>query len=569
MNTSSLLIAGIVYFAFAYIVYGRVLEKIFRVDKSRKCPAERMADGIDYVKTNPMVLFGHHFASIAGAGPIVGPVLAAKYGWVPAVVWILLGCVFIGAMHDFAAMYLSVRHDGRSVAYVVEKELGYWGRQIFLVFCLVLLVLVVAVFTDQVANSFLNTPSVATSSILFIVLAPIMGCVLKNKLLDLLEASLIFVPLTFLCIWLGTLFPCDLPALLGVSVSQARIVWYLILLYYAFIASTIPVWFMLQPRDYLNSFLLYAMMIVGVAGVIAARATLTMPTIVIPEGGSVIPDVFPLLFVTIACGACSGFHSLVASGTSSKQIANEKDIRRVGYGGMLVEGVLAIIAICSVCYLSAENYATLASQTHNAAPTMFAMGVGHFAEALGIPSYIGSTFIVLTISAFILTSLDTGTRLARFLWQELVMPSEKMPAVNSADAPQRPIGRGRAFLGNRWTGTIAIIVLAFLMLCTGESVRMWPVFGAANQLLAAMTLLTVTLFLLRKRYPWLFAMLPMLFMWVVSVFALANLMQANWEKNKYLSCIAILLLVMAVILAVLAVKRLLNARKSGQDVPAP
>ena len=551
MNTAVLLVASVVYFALAYFLYGRFLNRRFGVDPSRPTPAHTDADGIDYAAAKPMVLFGHHFASIAGAGPIVGPVLAARYGWLPALCWILVGCVFIGAMHDFAAMFLSVRNRGRSIAYVIEKEVGYAGRQVFIFFCLATLVLVVTVFTQQVAATFITTPSVATASILFIFLAPIFGVILNRKLLSLLEASLIFVPLTFLLIWVGTLIPLDLTKLLGIDAKQAKVVWTLILLYYAFIASTIPVWFLLQPRDYLNSFLLYAMMILGIGGAVAARETIQLPAVHLADGARLVPDVLPLLFVTIACGACSGFHALVASGTSSKQINSEKDIRIVGYGGMLLEGVLAVIAICSVGYLSAGDFQSLFISSGKAAPVMFASGVGHFVSKLGIPAQAGMTFITLAISAFILTSLDTATRLARFLWQELILPRA---ADQENGKPVAAPGPVLAVLSNRWFSTIAIVLLALLMAFSGESDKIWPVFGSANQLLAAMTLLAITLYLFRHRSPILFTLLPMLFMGVISVWALVNLLIKNAAKNHLLFVIGLFLLLMAGVLAALAVK---------------
>ncbi len=560
MNTVVLLAGTIVYFAFAYFFYGKFLNRTFGVDKNRICPSKALEDGTDYVPTNSMVLFGHHFASIAGAGPIVGPILAAKYGWLPAMMWILLGCVFVGAMHDFAALFLSVRNDGRSVAYIIEKELGYWGRQIFIIFCLAALVLVVTVFTGQVADSFVNSPEVATASILFILTAPVFGVILKQKLLSLLEGTLIFVPLTFLMIWVGTLLPCDLCDLLNVSPERARVIWMLVLLYYAFIASTIPVWFLLQPRDYLNSFLLYGMMFIGVAGIFAARSEVLLPAVNLEEGAKLIPNVLPLLFVTIACGACSGFHSLVASGTSSKQIANEGDIRLIGYGSMLLEGVLAVVAICAVGYLSTPELQQLFVKTKSAAPIMFAQGVGHFAEALGIPYNIGSTFIALAISAFILTSLDTATRLARFLWQELIMPRTALSDTeNSATLKPAPEpGWLAKACSNRWVSTIAIVVLALVMATSGETASIWPVFGSANQLLAAMTLLGVTLFLFRNKKPWLFAMLPMLFMLVIAIWALINLLSNSCGKNWLLFIIGCVLLTMAGMLCILAVRALLK-----------
>ena len=560
MNTALLLLGSVLYFALAFAFYGKFLNRVFGVDGTRACPSLSRRDGVDYEPANPAVLFGHHFASIAGAGPIVGPVLAAKYGWMPAILWILLGCVFIGAMHDFAALFLSVRNEGRSIAYVIEKEVGYLGRQLFLFFCLATLVLVVTVFTDQVAGSFLKNPGVATASVLFIFMAPIFGILLKQKILGLLEGSLIFVPLTFLFIWLGTLAPLDLPKLLGITSSQARIIWIVALLYYAFIASTIPVWFLLQPRDYLNSFLLYAMMILGIGGVVAARVPLQLPPLHLTGNARFVPDVLPLLFVTIACGACSGFHALVASGTSSKQIAKETHIRPVGYAGMLLEGVLAVIAVCSVGYLTSDQFADLA-KSGASAPIMFAEGVGHFAEAIGIPHQLGATFIALAISAFILTSLDTATRLARFLWQEMILPrhtEENAPATAEGKCPCP----WRTLLSNRWLSTTVIVLLAFGLAISGESTRIWPVFGSANQLLAALTLLGVTLFLMRNKKPWAFAFLPMIFMLVISIWALLNLISSNLHQNLPLCFIGVILLILAIILLVLAGKAITRARKA-------
>jgi carbon starvation protein len=559
MNTALLLIGSIVYFLLAFFIYGKFLDKTFGVDPKQVCPSKSLQDGVDYVPAHPAVLFGHHFASIAGAGPIVGPVLAARYGWLPALLWILLGCVFVGAMHDFAAMFLSVRNQGRSIAYVIEKELGYAGRQIFIFFCLATLVLVVTVFTTQVADGFIANPAVATASVFFILMAPIFGVIINQKLLSLLEATLIFVPLMFLLIWLGTLIPLDLVKLLGVGKETARFIWILVLLYYAFIASTIPVWFLLQPRDYLNSFLLYAMMAMGIGGIAFARVPLQMPAVHLTENTHLIPDVLPLLFVTIACGACSGFHALVASGTSSKQIDNEKNIRTVGYGGMLLEGVLAVIAICSVGYLAPDQFAQQATKVP--AAIQFAQGVGHFVTSLGIPLEVGATFISLAISAFMLTSLDTATRLARFLWQELILPR----ADDTRCPPDPPPGaktRVIRFLSNRWCATLAIVVLAFFLAKSGDGAAIWPVFGSANQLMAAMTLLGITLYLLRNKLRWLFAFVPMLFMLVVSVWALVKLIfDRSKDGNWMLVCVGLFLLVMSLLLAIFAGHILLKSKK--------
>jgi len=565
MNGCWLVFGSLIYFILAYFIYGKYLKKIFGIDPSRPCPSRTEYDGIDYVPTARPILFGHHFASIAGAGPIVGPVLAAKYGWGPAVMWIIIGCVFIGAMHDFAAMFLSVRHKGRSIAYVIEDELGYVGRQLFLFFCLATLVLVVTVFTVMVAKSFVSSPEVATASILFISIAPIFGILVGKKILTLLEGSLIFVPLLFFCIWLGTIMPLDLAAIFG-SETLAANVWIIALLYYAFCASVIPVWILLQPRDYLNSYLLYAMMLLGFAGIFVAKPVLQMHAFAI-TGAEMIPGVFPLLFVTVACGACSGFHALVASGTSAKQINSEKDIFPISYGSMLVEGILAILAICSVAYLGMDKYTILSKNT--AAPMMFANGMGHFCESLHLPFAVGRNFIALALSAFILTSLDTATRLARFVWQELMLPckEEEAKEIKAAKEAVDSVGQEKLgslaqasiskFLGNRWIATIIVIAFAAVLAFSGSGKHLWPIFGASNQLLAALTLLAVTLYLFRNKKPYLFAMLPMFFMFLISVWALIVLIIKQWGlHNKTLVTVSVLLLVLAAWLAVLAVKKI-------------
>ena len=556
MNAAWVMVFSVLYFAAAYVFYGRFLKKVFGIDNSRPCPSHELNDGIDYVPTPMPVLFGHHFASIAGAGPIVGPVLAAQFGWLPALLWITIGCVFIGAMHDFSAMFLSVRNKGRSIASVIENELGYAGRQLFLLFCFAALILVVTVFTTMVADSFLSTPSVATSSLLFIGMAPLFGVAVNRKILSLAEGSLIFVPLLFCCIWMGTIIPIDLSTILG-SREAARAVWIIVLLYYCLCASVIPVWVLLQPRDYLNSYLLYAMMILGFAGIFAAHPQIVMPAIAADV--KTIPSLFPLLFVTIACGACSGFHALVASGTSAKQIDRESHLLPVAYGGMLIEGLLAMLAICSIGYLGMDQIKAMFAAKE--APQMiFASGLGHFCESLHIPFEIGRNFIALAISAFILTSLDTATRLARFIWQELVLPGQEnkqaqAPATTGNSCPCRSL------LGNRWVATLGVVILAGIMAFSGSGSQIWPVFGASNQLLAALTLLAITLFLNRTKRPVLFALLPLIFMLIISIWALLVLLQQQWGKSIPLVTVSIVLLILAVILCFLGGKTLVKIKK--------
>ena len=552
MNGAVLLIGSFAYFLIGYFLYGGMLKRRFGVDNSQKTPAVTLRDDVDFCPTNPMVLFGHHFASIAGAGPIVGPVLAALLGWLPALLWILIGCVFIGAMHDFAALFLSIRNQGRSIAFVIQKEIGYWGRQLFLFFCLAALVLVVTVFTTMVADGFLANPAVASSSIAFILMAPIFGIITNRRVLGLLEGSLVFVPLLFFFVWFGTVIPFDLTQYTG-SAATARTIWIWVLLYYAFIASTLPVWILLQPRDYLNSYLLYVMMLLGIVAIVGVHPSIQLAPIDLSKV-SAVPNLFPLLFVTIACGACSGFHALVASGTTSKQIAKENHSLPIAYGGMLLEGLLAVIALISVAYLGTDQLRSLLTGPEKVpAQIAFAKGLAHFAAGIGISETLAFNFFSLAISAFILTSLDTATRLARFVWQELVLPQKETPVQEKAPVAQ-------TVLSNRWTATIIIIALSALLCFSGAGAQVWPVFGAANQLLAALTLLCVTLWLIRKKYPYLFALLPCFFMMIISIWALVCLIMQNAGKSIALVSISVLLLLLALILVILGIKHLCTKR---------
>ncbi|MDX9981330.1 MAG: carbon starvation protein A [Lentisphaeria bacterium] len=555
MNGAVLVVGGIVYFVAAYFLYGRYLVRHFGVDPERPTPANAQADGVDYVAAKPPVLFGHHFASIAGAGPIVGPVMAAHFGWIPAALWILLGSVFIGAFHDFAALFLSVRDQGRSIGHVIENLVGYAGRQVFLIFSWAVLVLVVAMFGILVAKTFVTTPAVATASLLFIAMAPVFGWLVYRKNVSILAGSLIFVPLLFLFVWLGTVYPCDLSGYVKNPQDIERI-WICVLLVYVFVASVIPVWMLLQPRDYLNSYLLYAMMILGFVGVVLVAPRFGMPAFAgfvakTPKGEA--QWLFPLLFVTIACGACSGFHSLVSSGTTAKQVANERHILPIGYGGMLVEGVLALLALVSVAYLTPANFG---ETMKGGAVGAFAGGLATFAEnGFGLSFDIGKTFVALAISAFMLTTLDTATRLARFAWQELFLPR-----AGSGQTPARPV----KILANPGVATLISVGGAATLAFSGGGGAIWPVFGASNQLLAALTLLALTLYLLRRKKNFWLALLPMAFMMTITIWALFLLMMANWGKNPALFLASEFLLVMALVLVVLAAMSVGKAKRGEQ-----
>jgi carbon starvation protein len=545
MNGALLLVAGAICFVLAYVIYGRYLQRLFGVDPTRKTPAHTQRDGVDYVPTRLPVLFGHHFASIAGAGPIVGPVLAAYLGWGPVVLWIIFGCIFIGAMHDFASLFLSIRHGGRSIGKVIEEQLGFAGRQIFLLFSWSALILVVAIFAIFVANTFVAQPAVATASLLFIAMAPIFGFLVGRVRVQILPATLIFVPLLFLSIWLSTKIPLDLVAM-GMTPAAAKSTWLVVLFIYAGVASVVPVWVLLQPRDYLNSYLLYAMMIAGFLGIMVARPTFQMPAFM---GWSAmnhkghIAHLFPILYVTVACGACSGFHALVSSGTTAKQLDSERHMGAIGYGGMLVEGGLALMALISVAVLTRDDY--MAGLGASSPVVLFARGLASFTTRIGLKPEVGMTFFALAIAAFLLTTLDTATRLTRFVWQELFLPREGHAA--------EPRGVTSNVLGNPFVATAIVILLSGYLAFSGNAREIWPVFGASNQLLAALTLLIVTLYLVRKKANFWVALLPMIFMSTITGWALIQLFQSNLGENRVLVCATAFLLLMAGALAVMAV----------------
>ena len=532
MNGAILLLVGCGLFTLAYFFYSKFVAKAIGVDPDRPTPAHTMGDGIDYVPAHPMVLYGHHFAAIAGAGPIIGPVLAAQFGWASVALWIVLGCIFIGSMHDMVTLFLSVRHQGRSIGSVIEDVLGRPGKMIFLMFCFAALVLVMSVFTGQVADAFVSNPEVATSSLLGIFEAALFGiCVYKFKW-NVFAASFVFVPLLFFLVWIGVVFPCDLTALFGVTAATSKTIWVVVLFVYCFVASTLPVWLLLQPRDYLNSYLLYAMLAIGLTAVFIVCPTINIDafsgfTVKAAKGGATM-YLFPLLFVTVACGACSGFHALVASGTTSKQLDSERHIRPVGYGCMLLEGVVALLALIAVAW---HSQADLVAGLSGGKPVvLFAQGLASFCGKLGLPEKTSESFMLLAVAAFLMTSVDACTRLARFVWQELwSTASAAAPAAEAAAKPQSPIVRLNR---NMYFATAVVIAIGVYLLVLNPSManNLWTMFASANQMLAALTLLTATLWLFKNRLNFWIAALPMCFMIVTSGTAVFQLFLQNLDK---------------------------------------
>ncbi|MFH1467897.1 MAG: carbon starvation protein A [Pseudomonadota bacterium] len=545
MSSAALLLVALVALVAGYRFYGGRVARWLGVDPSVPTPAHRLQDGVDYLPARRAVLLGHHFASIAGAAPIIGPVTALAFGWGPVFLWIVVGGIFMGAVHDFASLMASLRHDGKSIGEIIEARLGFVGRTLFLVFSWTTLVLVVAVFSIVVAKTFVQVPAAATASVLFIGLALAFGVAVYRLRVPLLPASIVGVVLLFGSIWAGTVWP------LALSFD----LWIGVLLAYVFVASVTPVNILLQPRDYLNSFLLYAMMLLGVAGVLWARPALQAPMFTSWRAEN-LGALFPVLFVTVACGAISGFHSLVSSGTTAKQLDSEADAQPVGYGSMLVESLLAVLALIAVAFLSHADYVSFLGKDGGGPVAAFSSGLGQLIGTLGLPAEGATSFVALAVSAFALTSLDTATRLSRFAFQELFEPRRR------AEAPAASGGLG-VIVRNRFFATTFSVTAAGALAWSGSWKQIWPIFGSANQLLAALALLAVSVWLAHRARRNLFVLIPMVIMYVVT---LTSLVQLAWHHlleaggSLVLGITAVSLLAVALVLAVLAARTLLGAR---------
>ncbi|SFO13748.1 carbon starvation protein [Algoriphagus ornithinivorans] len=531
MNLALLLVLSAIILILAYKFYGSYVYKKFGLSDENKAPSHTLRDGVDYEPSKPIVVLGHHFASIAGAGPIVGPIIAVTFGWIPAVLWILIGGIFFGAVHDLGSMAASLRTEGKSIGVIIRKQIGLQGKQLFVIFSFSTLILVIGVFADIIAKTFVSNPGVASASIFFIFLAIAFGMVNRavgDKKITFIIISVVGVILMYFFVYLGM----QVPFVLDYKI------WILALLAYAFIASVTPVSLLLQPRDYLNSFLLYGMMIAAILGVFIANPEIKMSSEVTVSTEN-LGYIFPVLFVTIACGAISGFHSLVASGTTSKQLDKESDAKVVGFGGMLIESFLAIISVGAVVVLTKTEY--LERLAGEGPVSLFSTGLGGMIASLGISESFAVGFVALTVSAFALTTLDTCTRLARFTLQEYF-----------EDLPQPS---AKYISNNRFISTGLVVVFSVLLLLSGEFTTLWPIFGSANQLLAALALLTIAVWMIRKKKNALFVTLPMFFMFTVTLASLGLFAWKNFQEEVYvLSIIAALLFVLAISLMVLATK---------------
>ena len=519
MNGIVLLVISIAACVIGYVFYGGWLSRQWGVDPDRKTPAFEYEDGVDYCPAKAPVLLGHHFASIAGAGPINGPIQAAYFGWLPVALWVLLGGIFVGAVQDYSALFISIRNKGKSIGEVLEATLSHRAKMMFSVFVWLVMLLVDAAFGDIVAKTFNCTPdaastangSVAMASLLFIPLAIAFGFLVYRKHAPLLVSSVAGVAVLALCVAIGLNFPL---------VFGASTVWFwrVIVFIYCAVASVTPVWILLQPRDYLNSFLLYFMIAAAIIGIIIAQPVMGLPAFTSFKVGSNL--LFPALFITVACGACSGFHSLIASGTTSKPRSNEKDAKMIGYGGMLIECVLAIISLIAVGSLfTSESFAA----------AFAAKGAVFYTEAGATPAIVlatavsqwfgGSqlifTVISLAVSAFCLTSLDSCCRLGRFTLQELFQPKDG----------SEPKGIGKA-MQNMYVATIVNIALAFALVVAGYS-KIWPLFGAANQMVAVPALMAAAVYMKKISRNNKMFIIPMFFMAAASMLSMVLTFKTN------------------------------------------
>ena len=481
MNTLVIVLIAAVVLVCAYAGYGRWLAKTWGVDPNAKTPAVRLEDGKDYVPTNGWTVFAHQFSSIAGAGPVTGAIQAAAFGWLPVLLWVLIGGVFFGAVTDFGALYASVKNDGKSMGLLIEKYIGKTGRKLFLLFCWLFCGIVIAAFADMVAGTFnafdadgaqveaaFTNGSAGMVSIMFMVFAVIFGLIQKKFNFSGWKEAVVGIAFIVLSFVVGM----NCPIILG------KAAWSYITFIYIFFAAVLPMWLLKQPRDYMTTFMFGAMIAGAIVGLLVAHPTMNLPVFT-GFNNEKLGTMFPILFVTVACGAVSGFHSLVSSDTSSKTIANEKDMLKVGYGAMVLESLLAVVALC-VAGAAASADGTPAAGTPF---QVFSNGVAGFLEMFGIPLYVAQCFMTMCVSALALTSLDAVARIGRMSFQELFSVDDM------ASAPV-----WRKVLCNKYFSTVLTLLCGFVLTRIGYA-NIWPLFGSANQLLSALVLVTLCVFL--------------------------------------------------------------------------
>ena len=602
MSMLAIVLASAAILSVAYWTYGPILVRLLNLDPKAKTPAHEFYDGVDYAPLAPNELLSQHFSAIAAAGPIVGPILAGvMFGWLPALIWILAGSILIGGVHDFTALVASIRHRAHSIAEVVREHMSRRAFVLFLTFVWLALVYIIVAFTDITAGAFVknivlegaNGPAgaeskttilgggIASSSLMYLALPIIMGLVMKYTKLTIGWATAIFIPLVGVSIWLGQSIPFDLTAMLmswdtsltpELALVRAHKTWDVLLLIYCCIASVVPMWLLLQPRGHLGGYFLYIALAGGALGLIFSGSDVLYPSFIPwdmrPEATR--QPLFPVLFITIACGACSGFHALIASGTTSKQLRYETDAKVIGYGAMLLEAMVAIVSLCCVMRL-VPGSKLLDSKTMSP-DQIYATGIGSFLEVLGLPGQLGIAFALMAFTTFVYDTLDVCTRLGRYIIQELT---------GWHDA------KGR-WLGTLLTGGVpAFFIMQTINGADGKPAPLWRIFwalfGASNQLLAALTLLGVTVWLWRtRRAVWVLfvAGIPTVFMYVMSTWALVRMIDANIRQIQKPNpqSITYILLGISSLLVLLALAMLVEAvialthrddGRSRPNAPAP
>lgn len=558
MNGLVIVLIAIVVLGAGYLLYGRWLASKWGLDPKAKTPAYTHEDGQDYVPSSKLTVFAHQFSSIAGAGPVTGPILASVFGWVPVLLWLLIGGLFFGAVQDFGALYASVKNEGKSMGMIIEKYIGRTGRKLFMLFCWLFTLLVMAAFTDMVGGTFVGkgvegmtkatsyaNSAAASISMLFIVVAIIFGLIQKKvgKMKEWVRA-VVAIALLVVMFVIGMKLP----------MYATKTAWIYIVMAYLFLASVMPMWLLMEPRDYMTTFMLLGMIIGAVVGVIAEHPTMKLNAF---SGFNVDGSyLFPTLFVTIACGAVSGFHSLVSSGTSSKTISNEKDMPMVGYGAMVVESLLGVVALVVVGAVAVNG-----TKPEGTPFSIFSTGVAGFFEKFGIPVQVATVFMTMCVSALALTSLDSVARIGRMSFQELfygdTTDTSKMPGWQKV-------------LTNKYFATIITLFFGYLLTLGGYN-NIWPLFGSANQLLAALVLIALAVFLKTTgRTGWtlyipMFVMLAVTFTALIqkTIALVSNIAggQATFLVDGLQFIVAILLMVLGVLVAFSCLKKLFTAKK--------
>ena len=560
MNGLVIVLIGIVALAAGYLLYGRWLAKKWGIDPNAKTPAYTHEDGQDYVPSSKFTVFSHQFSSIAGAGPVTGPILASVFGWVPVLLWLIIGGLFFGAVQDFGALYASVKNEGKSIGMIIEKYIGKTGRKLFMLFCWLFTLLVIAAFTDMVAGTFNGVgldsagtayanSAAASISMLFIVVAVIFGVIQKHvgKMNEWVKA-VVAIALLVVMFAVGMKLP----------IYASKTAWIYIIMAYLFLASVLPMWLLMQPRDYMTTFMLLGMIIGAVVGVVVAHPQMQLNAF---NGFNVNGSgLFPTLFVTIACGAVSGFHSLVSSGTSSKTVSNEKDMPMIGYGAMVVESLLGIVALVVVGAVAVGG-----TKPEGTPFAIFSSGVAGFLEKLGVPVQVATVFMTMCVSALALTSLDSVARIGRMSFQELFYGDSTDP---------EKMTPAQRVLTNKYFATVITLFFGYLLTLGGYN-NIWPLFGSANQLLAAMVLIALAVFLKTTgRTGWtlyipMFVMLAVTFTALVqkTIALVSNIAahNATFLVDGLQLIVALLLMILGVLVAYSCLKKLFTTAKNSEQ----